>query len=103
MITSGKMKQKSNQEDKNKIRKDCDPLNPTKDMHEARMDEMSILMRNMTNKISIFEMENDNANKFTHERGLRNPNQFRRPFNPQLVRRKRRNDEQPIQPPVQTN
>ena len=48
-------------------------------------------------------MEDDNANKITHERGLRNPNQFRRLFNPQLVRRERRNDEQPIQPPVQTN
>jgi hypothetical protein len=34
---------------------------------------------------------------------VRNPNQFRRPFNPQLMRRERRNDEQPIQPPVRTN
>jgi hypothetical protein len=34
---------------------------------------------------------------------MRNPNQFRRPFNPQLMRRERRNDEQPIQPLVKTN
>jgi hypothetical protein len=33
----------------------------------------------------------------------RNPNQFRRPFNPQLMRRERRNEEQPIQPPVRPN
>ena len=84
MIASRKMKQNYDQEDKNKIREYCDPLNPTKDTHEAQMDKMSILMRNMTKKISRFEMENDNANKVTHERGLRNPNQFRRPFNPHV-------------------
>ena len=84
MIALGKMKQNFDEADKNKIREDCDPLNSSKDTHEAQMDEMSILMRNMTKKISRFEMENDNANKVTHERGLRNPNQFRRPFNPHV-------------------
>jgi hypothetical protein len=64
------------------------------------MDEMSRLIRNMTNKMSRFEMENGNANKVPQEGGVRNPNQFRRPFNPQLMRRERRNDEKPIQPPV---
>ena len=84
MIATGKMKQNTDKEEKNKIREHCDPLNPAKDTHEAQMDEMSILMRNMTNKISRFEMENDNSNKDTHDRGLRNPNQFRRPFNPHV-------------------
>jgi hypothetical protein len=103
MIASGKMKQNSDQVDKKKIREDCDPLNPAKDAHEARMDEMSRLIRNMTNKMSRFEMENGNANKSPQEGGVRNPNQFRRPFNPQLMRRERRNDEQPIHPPCPTN
>jgi hypothetical protein len=34
---------------------------------------------------------------------VRKSNQFRRPFNPKLMRRERRNDEQPIQPLVRTN
>jgi hypothetical protein len=50
------------------------------------MDEMSKLIRNLTNKMSRFAMENGNVNK-DPQGGVRNPNQFRRPFNPQLMRR----------------
>jgi hypothetical protein len=34
---------------------------------------------------------------------MRNPNQFRRPLNPHLFRRDRRNDEQPLIPPINNN
>jgi hypothetical protein len=34
---------------------------------------------------------------------VRNPNKFRRPFNPQFMRREWRNEEKIIQPHVQTN
>jgi hypothetical protein len=69
------------------------------------MDEMSRLIRNLTNKMSIFEIEHRNTNRSPQEGGIRNPNpnQFRRPPNPQLMRRERRNEEQPIHPPVKTN
>jgi hypothetical protein len=35
--------------------------------------------------------------------GVRNPNQFKRNFNPQIMRRERINDEKPIQPHLHTN
>jgi hypothetical protein len=36
----------------------------SKDFYEIRMDERSRLIRNLTNNMSRFEMENGNANKF---------------------------------------
>jgi hypothetical protein len=63
MIASGKMRQKYNQVDKKNIREYGYSLNPTKDAQEAQMDEMSRLIRNMTNMMSRFEMENENVNK----------------------------------------
>jgi hypothetical protein len=73
MIALGKMKSNTDQIEKKKIKEDSDPLNPSKHAHEARMDEMSRLIRNMTNNMSIFEMENGNANKFPQERRVRIP------------------------------
>jgi hypothetical protein len=61
------------------------------------------LIRNLSNKISRYEIENTNANKYPQEGGMRNHNQFRKPFNPQLMRKERRNGEQPSQPPERTN
>jgi hypothetical protein len=45
-----------------------------------------------------FEVEGNNTNKYPQEGDLRNPNQFRRPFNPQMMRRERRNEEYPFRP-----
>jgi hypothetical protein len=69
MIASGKMKQNLDQVEIKKAREDCGPSDPAKDSHEARMDEMSRLIRNLTNKMSRFEMENGNANKYPQEGG----------------------------------
>ena len=45
-------------------------------------------------------MENKNQNKPSQENDNRNPDQFRRPFNPRFLPRDRRNNEdQKIQPP----
>jgi hypothetical protein len=87
MIVSGNMNENFDQENKKKIKEDCDPSDPSKDAHETQMDEMSRLIRNLTNKMSRFDMENGNSNKFPQEGGVRNPNKFRRPFNPQFMRR----------------
>jgi hypothetical protein len=103
MIALGKINKMFDQADKKNIKQDCGPFEPTKDSHEALMDEMSRLIRNLKNKMSRFEMENGNSNKVPQEGGVRNPNQFRRHSNPQLMGRERINDEQPIQPPVRVN
>jgi hypothetical protein len=105
MIASSKMKQKHDQEEKKMVREDCGTSDPSGEHQEAKMDEMSRLIRNMTKKMSIFEIEHRNTNILPQEGGIRNPNpnQFRRPPNPQLMRRERRNEEQPIYLPVKTN
>jgi hypothetical protein len=59
-----------------------------------KIEEKSILIRNLSNKLSGFEVEGNNANKYPQEGGLRNPNQFIRPFNPQMTRRERRNEDE---------
>jgi hypothetical protein len=103
MIAFGKMKQRLYQVDKKKSREECSTYDPNKDSQEGRIEEMSILIRNLSNKMSIFEIENKNENKYPQEGGVRNPNQFKRHFNPQLMRKERRNEEQTIQPPVKNN
>jgi hypothetical protein len=70
MITSSKMKLKQDQMEKKKIKEDCGTSYLVKDPHEARMDEMSRLIRNLTNNMSRFEMENGNANKVPQEGGI---------------------------------
>jgi hypothetical protein len=67
------MKQRFHQEDKKNIREDCDPLNPAKDDHEDRMNEMFRLIRNLTIKLSRFEMDNGNDNKVPQEGGSEEP------------------------------
>jgi hypothetical protein len=64
MIVSGKMKLKKYQVEKKNTREYCGTYDPNNDSHEANMDKMSKLIRNLTNKMSIFEMENINSNKF---------------------------------------
>jgi hypothetical protein len=82
MIALRKMKKKSYLVDKNKFKEDRGILDPVKYSHEARMDEMSRLIRNLTKKNSRFEMENSKSNKSPQESGVRNPKHFMRPVNP---------------------
>ena len=83
----------------------CSTFDPSREPQEAKMNEMSRLIRNMRNKTSRFEIDHRNTNRSPQEGGISNPNpnQFRRPPNPQLTRRERRNEEQTIHPPVKSN
>jgi hypothetical protein len=105
MIASGKMKKIKYWEENKKFKEYCGTFDPSREPQEENMDEMSRLIRNLTKKMSRFEIENNNANRASQEGGIRNPNpnQFKIPRNPQLMIRERRNEEQPIQPPVKTN
>ena len=68
------------------------------------MDDMTKLIKNLSTKINRLEMENRNQNKHVQVNDNKNPNQFRRPFNPRFFPRDRRNNEdQKIQPPLQNN
>lgn len=56
----------------------------------------------LTSKLAKLEMEGKNIACPTREGGNRNPNQYRRPFNPQqILQRDRRNNDQRIYPPLQ--
>jgi hypothetical protein len=57
------MKKKQDQVEKKKSREDCGTFDPSRDSQEAKMDEMSRLIRNLTNKMSRFEIENRNTNR----------------------------------------
>ena len=92
MIAYGKMRQKQDQVERKKAREKCGTYDPNKYSQEARMEEMSKLIMNLKNKMSRFEIENKNANKYPQEGGVRNPKQFIIHFNPQLMRRERINE-----------
>jgi len=103
MISSWKMKQNMDQVDKKKFREDFGTSDTNKHSQEVRIEEMSGLIRNLSNNMDRFEINNNNENKSPQEGGVRNPNQFKRHFNPQLMRKEIRNEEQTIQPPVKNN
>ena len=75
-----------------------------------KMDEMTKLIKNLSTKINMLEMDNKNQNRSLQEG---NPNQFRCPFVPIFLPRERRNNEiqrerkdnedQRAQPPFQNN
>jgi hypothetical protein len=105
IISLGKMKKKQDQVENKKVREECGTFDPSREPQEAKIDEMSRLIRNLTNKMSIFEIENIHTKRSTQEGGVRNPNpnHFIRPPNPQLTRRERINEEQPIDSRVKNN
>ena len=49
------------------------------------------------------ETEGNNWNINPQAIGQRSQNQFRRPFNLQILNRERRNEDHPIQPPIRPN
>jgi len=53
--------------------------------------------------LSRLEFEGNPPNKYPFEEGPINLNQFRSPFNSQIFRRERRNEEQSLRPPVKNN
>ena len=75
-----------------------------------KMNEMNKIIKNLSTKVNILEMENNNLS-ISLQKG--NPNQFRRPFVPIFLPRERRNndiqrerkdnEDQRVQPPFQNN
>jgi hypothetical protein len=76
MITSRKIKHKIywTDKDKNKIKQEASTSDPNRDSQDEKIEDMSRLIRNMSNKLSIFEVEGNNANKTPQEGGPINPN-----------------------------
>jgi hypothetical protein len=60
MIPSRKIKQKPDQLEKKKAREDFGSFDPNKDSQEARIEEMSRLIRNLKKKMYRFDIENNN-------------------------------------------
>jgi len=55
----------------------------------------------MSNKLSRFENEGNNALRNPQKVGYKNPNQFWRPYQQKIMQREARNEEkQPISPPM---
>ena len=60
------------------------------------------MLKGLSNKMARFENKSNNQRN-PKSIGQNNPNQFRCPFNPQLLSRERRNEDPPIQPHVRPN
>ena len=60
------------------------------------------IIQNLSNKITRLEVEGQTPGRF-QPTTPKNPNTFRRPFNPQILPRDRRPEEQPMQSPVWRN
>ena len=70
---------------------------------DSKMDDMTQFIKNLSAKISRLEMENGNQNKPIQDNDNKNPNQFRRTFNPQILNRERINEDIPIHALVRPN
>jgi hypothetical protein len=62
MIAFGKMKQRMDQveKDKKKVKEEFGTSYPNRDSQDAKIEEMSRLIRNLSNKMSRFEIEGNN-------------------------------------------
>ena len=71
---------------------------------DSKMDDITKIIKKLSAKIKRLEMENKSQNKLVQDNDNKNPNHFRRTFNPRFFPRDRRNNEdQKIQPPFQNN
>lgn len=89
--------------DKKKTRDEVGSSDVAKDSQESKIEEISKLIKNLSNKLRRLETGGSPPHKPPKKESMRNPNQFRRPLNPHLFRRDRRNDEQPLIPPINNN
>ena len=58
------------------------PLVKTKKIKMSLIEEMSKILRGMSNKLTRLKVEGNNANKNPQGSGQRNPNQYKISFNP---------------------
>jgi chromosome segregation ATPase len=95
MISSGKSRIRSESGEREKRKqKEQIGTSGTNKSQEDKIEEMSRIIKYLSNKLARMETERRRPDN-------RNPNQFRRPFNPpQVLQRERRNEDQPIQAPI---
>lgn len=67
--------------DKKKAKDDPEPSSSVKESPEAKIEDMSQIIRNLSNKIIRLEVKGQAPGRF-QSTAPRNPNTFRRPFNP---------------------
>lgn len=100
-VSKDKKKDKKNKENK-KVKEELEALVLAKESAKAKIEEMDRLIRSLSNKITRLEVEAQTPACFP-PLAPRNPNTFRRPFNPHILPRERRTKEQPLQPPIRWN
>eukprot|EP01018_Ginkgo_biloba_P001515 Gb_17820 [translate_table: standard] len=111
MVASGKIKLKTEAVDKKKQKEGVSQYFSTS--QDAKMEEMTKLIRALSNKVTRLELGNNATRQGAQNVGLRNQNfqvrnpvrnqgPFRRPF-PQLLTRERRPKDPPIQPPLRND
>ena len=74
-----------------------------KDTQDAKIQEMSIVIKGISNKLTRLKVEGHNSNRAPLGGIQRNPNQYQIPFNPRIMNRERINKNQPIQSSVREN
>lgn len=74
-----------------------EPNSSRKDSVEAKMEEMTLVIKNVPNKIAHLETKGLSRNPTQQPK---NQNFMRRQFNPQIMQRDKIMEEQPIQPPT---
>ena len=90
-MKDNKLRNKSDHhgEDKKK-KKEISPATSGTKAIDSKMDDMNKIIKNLSAKISRLEMENKNQNKHVQYNDNKNPNQFRRAFNPRFFPRDRK-------------
>ena len=85
---------------KKRLKEETSTLGTKRDTQDAKMMEMSIVIKGLSNKLARLEVEGYNPNRAPLGGIQRNPNQYQIPFNPRIMNRERINKDQPIHPPV---
>lgn len=111
LIAAGKIKcmgiqwpdeKRKQKKDRKKTKDNPEPSSYVKYSPEAKNEEMSQIIRNLSNKITRLEVEGQTLGIFQPATPMK-PNMFRRPYSPQILPHDRRPEEQSMQPPVKRN
>jgi hypothetical protein len=97
MMASGKFKVKveTRIRETRKFREHGGSSSSNKNSQDEKIEEMAKLIKDLSNKLARMEVD-----RVKSEPNIRNPNQFRRNFNPQFQQRPPRNNDQQIQAPL---
>jgi len=87
-------KKDKKEKDRKKMKEEPEASVSVKEPPKAKIEEKSKLIRTLSNKITRLEVEAQTPTCFPPF-APKNPNTFRRPFNPQILLREHRPEEQP--------